>query len=488
MTLLRPIICQWKDESNATESNRDREISPRVTINALPDEMLLKIFDFCRVAAADRDLDDARAILGRWSKIWHKLVHVCQRWRNVVFSSPLRLNLRLYCSDRISVREVLDVWPPLLIEISARNLTDDIIATLEHYDRISKLSLWLSSSECERLATVMRQPFPALTNFRLGFQEGSRQIPMLLLGESAPCLRSLFLSGVAFPTLPQLLLSCNHLSRLELQEIPNLGYISPEAMATGLSALPKLTSLEIEFKTESTTTLRSLPLTRAILPALTEFRFRGVSEYLEDLLARIDVPQLEYLSVWFFQQEVFNTRQVISHSRALGPFHCATVTFGQFSTHINLRQSEGKCPQNVLELGFIERAPGQQVSVSSIAQICTQLSPLLSSVTKLHIESIEASEGDDVGDLMDNPDLLLLLFHQFAAVRTLHLSGQILPILVSFLGRLTGESVIGVLPELQNLYLRDNVLRCFEGPQALEKFIAACRDSDHPVTYGVGSY
>ncbi|KAH9957644.1 hypothetical protein BGW80DRAFT_1465734 [Lactifluus volemus] len=217
--------------------------------------------------------------------------------------------------------------------------------------------------------------------------------------------------------------------------------------------------------------LRSLPLTRAILPALTEFRFRGVSEYLEDLLARIDVPQLEYLSVWFFQQEVFNTRQVISHSRALGPFHCATVTFGQFSTHINL-----------------QRAPGQQVSVSSIAQICTQLSPLLSSVTKLYIESIEASEGDDVGDLMDNPDLLLLLFHQFAAVWTLHLSGQILPILVSFLGRLTGESVIGVLPELQNLYLRDNVLRCFEEPQALEKFIAACRDSDHPVTYGVGPY
>ncbi|KAH9957645.1 hypothetical protein BGW80DRAFT_1380825 [Lactifluus volemus] len=77
MTLLRPIICQWKDESNATESNRR---FPRVTINALPDEMLLKIFDFCRVAAADRDLDDARAILGRWSKIWHKLVHVCRRW------------------------------------------------------------------------------------------------------------------------------------------------------------------------------------------------------------------------------------------------------------------------------------------------------------------------------------------------------------------------------------------------------------------------
>jgi hypothetical protein len=48
--------------------------------------------------------------------------------------------------------------------------------------------------------------------------------------------------------LPQFLLSYNDLSELHLQNIPNLGYITPEAMVTVLSALTKLTYLEIGFQ------------------------------------------------------------------------------------------------------------------------------------------------------------------------------------------------------------------------------------------------
>ena len=49
---------------------------------------------------------------------WQLLVHVCRRWRNVVFGSPRRLNLQLRCTHETPVKDKLDVWPslPLIIK------------------------------------------------------------------------------------------------------------------------------------------------------------------------------------------------------------------------------------------------------------------------------------------------------------------------------------------------------------------------------------
>ena len=114
------------------------EISPRVTSTALPDEILLTIFDFCRVSSVKGT--------NGWPNMWKNLVHVCQRWRYVVFSSPLRLDLRLHLTDRTSVSEMLDVWPPIFIEVySSFNLGDNIMAALEQHDRICDLR------QCNRL-------------------------------------------------------------------------------------------------------------------------------------------------------------------------------------------------------------------------------------------------------------------------------------------------------------------------------------------------
>ncbi|KAF8266396.1 hypothetical protein EI94DRAFT_198508 [Lactarius quietus] len=60
------------------------------TVKVLPDNVLLEIFDFDRLSSTDRSWEHP------WQ--WHRLVHVCQRWRRVVFSSPRRLDLRLFCS------------------------------------------------------------------------------------------------------------------------------------------------------------------------------------------------------------------------------------------------------------------------------------------------------------------------------------------------------------------------------------------------------
>ena len=112
-----------------------RSCSP-VTIDMLPDVALLDIFDFHLF-----DPDDEYHWYWRDTGLtaWHPLVHVCRKWRNTVFGSPLRLNLRLYCEPR-RMRERMAVWPSLPIVVSddcdkirdKQKWVDNIVAVFEH--------------------------------------------------------------------------------------------------------------------------------------------------------------------------------------------------------------------------------------------------------------------------------------------------------------------------------------------------------------------
>jgi F-box-like len=466
--------------------------SPLVTIGALPDEILLNIFDFCRVAVVNkRDVWP-----GLWPKMWHNLVHVCQRWRYIVFSSPVRLNLRLYCNTYTSAREMLDAWPPFPIEINCHGVGDKMMAAFEHCDRICGFQVLLHGAYSNsKLASVMQKPFPSLTSLQLwsNFDDVS-VVPDTILGGSAPHLRSLSLAGLPFPTLPRFLLSCNDLSELQLLGISDIGYISPEAMVKGLSALTRLALLRIDFDEESETiqVRGPPPLTRALLPALTELRFRGVNEYLENLLARIDAPQLKIITIKLFGNHA-DIRQVVSHFVTLGPFDRAKVRFSLYidseSVDIELYQSEGTdlTPPKTVRLGFLEDAPDRQVS--SMAQFSTQSLSLLSNVTELDIRSDPSFEelGYSDEDLIDNP-WWLVLFRTFTAVRTLHLSGVILPLVVYLLRGHTRESVPVVLPELQNIYLCESYCRDKFDKNSIMVLIVTRQRSGHPVAVHMVPY
>ena len=80
-------------------------------INVLPDDVLLKIFDF----NADMCLSSYGGRRGIGA--WQSLVHVCRRWRSLVFESPPRLNLRLYCAPETPTKDALDVWPALPLTV-----------------------------------------------------------------------------------------------------------------------------------------------------------------------------------------------------------------------------------------------------------------------------------------------------------------------------------------------------------------------------------
>ena len=85
---------------------------------------------------------------------WHWLVHVCQRWRSVIFASSKSniLNLKL-SFEALTHVELLDIWPPLPIVIrdfdhpresdynfdSVLMLRDRICAIHFRYSRIYQL-------------------------------------------------------------------------------------------------------------------------------------------------------------------------------------------------------------------------------------------------------------------------------------------------------------------------------------------------------------
>jgi hypothetical protein len=103
---------------------------------------------------------------------WQTLVHVCRRWRRLVFGSPRRLKLRLVCSPTTPARDTLDVWPPLPIFIGCNDKGEeaagDISTVLERRDRVIKVHLFtLNDSDLEETLATMQVPFPELTDLLL---------------------------------------------------------------------------------------------------------------------------------------------------------------------------------------------------------------------------------------------------------------------------------------------------------------------------------
>ena len=154
---------------------------------------------------------------------WQSLVHVCQRWRSLVFESRHRLNLQLYCTAETPARDKLDVWPALPLIVAGNVIssdTDNIIAALGQTNRVCKVDLLIPADlRLERVLAAMQVPFPELTDLRFWTFTESNLVPVIpdsFLGGSAPRLRSFALHRIPFPGLPKLLSSTTHLVALTL--------------------------------------------------------------------------------------------------------------------------------------------------------------------------------------------------------------------------------------------------------------------------------
>ena len=428
----------------------------RGTIDVLPDDVLLDIFDFC--------LDQPRVLYFERIKTWQRLVHVCGRWRDVIFQSPRRLDLQLLCALRTPAREMLGIWPALPLTVLVGYCpptwsTENITSALQHRDRVSKISIgYPSSSLLESLLPILQEPFPGLTSFSLllyGRMASSTRIPDSLLGGSAPHLRYLSLETVSFPALPALLSSATNLVTLSLQNVPHPGYISPEAMITSLSLLTRLESLKIRFQFSKSCPAREsqhspLP-TRVDLPVLTRLEFRGVSEYLEVLVARIHAPLLNYFETTFFTRAVFHTSylsQFISRIPKFRELKEARVVFSGGNISVRVPSPTQTLGRTVLSVGISHNNPNWWPS--SLAQLLTSTLPLFLTVEHLYMRLPPPH-----WQLTEDSEWLELL-RPFTAVKNIYLSKKIALRIGPALQELgSDERVTKELPALQNIFWAD---------------------------------
>jgi hypothetical protein len=452
-------------------------------VDRLSDDVLLEIFDFCRPIYPPGF--SSFFSLPSWSRDWKMLTQVCRRWRCIVLGSPWRLDLRILCTPTTPSSSLLDIWPPLPIFIYSPQFdpavdergVENLVAAVEHRDRTSEIFIYqINGPALQRFLGAMHEPLPTLTHFCLGSTDESvAMLPETFLCRSASRLQSFILLGIPFPSFPKFVLSATNIIHLHLFNIPHSGYISPDAMATCLTTLLNLKFLDLGFRSPLSRPLQVglPPRTCAVLPALTSLSFRGASEYLEDLLARVHTPLLQALDIQFFMDLIFDiprTHELIDRVEWFRLLRHAWVRFDLKSVAINLR-----LPTRIqLEILCEER----DWQLSSLAHVCHQYLPL-SRVELLAVCELNPGTSLLWKDDMDSSQWLEL-FHPFIAVRDLYVSRQFAPFVAVALQELTEERTMEVLPMLNNLFLEG-----FEpsGPiqEAIKPFLSARQIFHHPI-------
>jgi hypothetical protein len=292
------------------------------------------------------------------------------------------------------------------------------------------------------------------------------------------------------------------LANLYLYGIPHSGYFSPEEIVTCLSALRGLDELTLEFKSPLSfpdqASRRPPPLERTVLPVLKGFRFKGVSEYLEDLTARINSPKLERLNITLFNQIDFYTPQLVqfvSRAPALKAHQRARLVFG-VDAAINLTSVTTPGEWFILEILCREL----DWQVSFLEQLCILFFPIVFTPEDLYIFQRKKSEPDWKDNV--NNALWLALLHPFTSVKNLYLSKEFAPRILPSLQELVGGRTTEVLPTLQNIFSEElqpspvqqtiKTAVASEGPQpsvpvnpvqdAIKTIVTARQLSGHPVT------
>jgi hypothetical protein len=360
---------------------------------------------------------------------------------------------------------------------------ENILAALGHRDRTSVISICYhkNRSLLDDFMTMLDKSFPILTECYLisrHFDKPMPALPETFLGGSAPLLRSFTLSDIAFPTLPNFILSSTQIQHLTLINIPDSGYISPEMMATCLAVLPNLQELSIEFLSASRPVQRPLPpLERVSLPTLTSLSFRGGSEYFEDFIARINTPQHASLNVTFFVDFISETPRLRDFLNRTERANRACLQLDSWMISM-LLGSQAQFRSN-----FGIRCSGLGRQLSLMMQTFIQRLLLLSHVEHFDIcESIcgfrgqERQEGDlDLGRLQ-----LLELFRLLISVKSLRVSERFVPRVAGALKELTGEMTMEVLPALHSLSL-EGLQPSGRVQDAIQSFVTARQLANFPV-------
>jgi hypothetical protein len=454
-----------------------------MTVNGLDDDILLGIFNYFRLE--EKDAWNVR--LG-----WCKLSHVCQRWRHLIHTSAFHLGMHILCTNDTPVVHTLDHLPPLplFIKYQCTNATmkgqDElgISHALLLRDRVRRIDLVLPPSILHKFLLLMDVPFPILEHISLSFPDDKTTTLTLPKSFRAPNLRHLALLGIRLPNRLRHLTSTVSVVTLVLTNIRESGYFLPRLLVARLQSLTQLEELSIGFSTpiprpSAERELMGGQRTLVMLPNLKTFRFRGVSAYLECLVARIRAPLLERLDIVLFNQIAFALPHLCQFANLTEGLKLPTAKV--FFRHNEVALVLGHIGKLKDPGSFTLRVSCKQLDwqIDCAAQICGALMPALSGVEQLtlHFHEEKMPTEWQNGEIDDATWRELL--RSFIRVKEFGICDSLLEELARSLLVDGIVSDPGLLPDMQDLICQLTGYR--EVNLFFDPFIIARRVAGHPV-------
>ena len=270
---------------------------------------------------------------------------------------------------------------------------------------------------------------------------------------------NLTLDRIPFPGSPKLLLSATYLRSLQLWRIPPSAYISPETMATRLSALtgPKSFILRLELpQTHSDQESRHPPPpTCTVLPSLT------------------------YLHLALPNQPIFDTPHLFQFIARVPKFQSpneAQITFDCYSVDITRPSLTRERHREGLRLSILCESLVDQLSC--LPRVCSRSLPAIVAVEHLYICMRFPFPRHRRRNYTEVNQWLAIL-RLFTSVKSLYPFAKLTPRIAAALVRKT-VGVTGALPALQNMFLQGYPP---SGPvrDAIGQFVSARRLSSHRI-------
>ena len=421
-------------------------------------------------------------------RFWSWIGHVCGR-RRVYFL--------LYYSKSAPVSETLDRRPTLPTVVAygeslapdppAPEDEDNLGGALKQSDLFIFISFTVTNSLLKRLSAIER-PFSGLEG--LIFQ--SRDSVGVTVPSAFPWGPHLFhrlpSTGVAsFPALLQPLCSPRIIVELELHITLNSSHLSPgvvtQALTNALSGMVQLQSLSLHFLSDAHSLCPPPPsVERYVLPVLSHLNFWGNTEYLDDLVTRIDAPRLVHIRVTMYNIVTLNLSTLSEFIDRIG-------------MHKSHRRAFIRSSKRAISLSLIQ--PGTstylklQVSckpfskqLSFMAQIGLHFSAFLANVEDLRVSARRVGRPPS-GQVDSDRKQWRGLFYQFGGTKWLHVAGDHSTNMVRALQPPDGGGEI-VLPSLHKLYILHPGPSHAPSREAVVSFMASRWLSGHPITVEYG--
>ena len=328
-----------------------------MTIDHLPDEVLLEIFDSYRQTIDQYDYSY------QWKKnyVWLNLAHVCKRWRDVMIASSSRLDLDITVGPQKPghIKTFLSIPLPIFVCYNCYYGYGDITgsalwrmrAALRHRDRVREISFQGSKASFNDFFRATVYHFPVLESLFLGFPHGYKlDIPASFLrGPDQPDLRirRLKMHRASPASVSGLLLSATALTDLTLNVNSNAKGFQPSqgsfllACLQGMQCLRNLDLSASYYDFQNSQSQYSTPKDIVPLSKLTRFHYFGPTIILNNFMSGLSAPSLQDARFMLCDGlPLFYFSRIIDHVKE--EFRSVSVTFENRDFRLSSSTHSGK--------------------------------------------------------------------------------------------------------------------------------------------------